>query len=207
MAVGDHEALLDIARPSFEEYADRHGYDYLEAEPLDSPRPPSWHKVLVLRAALEQGYDEALWLDADCVIVDSSEDLGVPRWAWQALVEHHTGDGDVPNCGVWLVRPQMLPILTEIWAMEQHLNHGWWEQRAMHELLGYVDDRPRGGKTYRATDSDLYRCTRFLDASWNVHPWHEPVPGHPRIQHATMHPDREARMLEWASVGALACRS
>lgn len=201
MASGPHVELLDIARPSFQAFAGEHGYDYLEAEPPDSPRAPSWLKVPILKAALEQGYGEALWIDADCVITDMSEDTHVPKWAWQALVEHHTGDGKVPNCGVWLVRQPMLPILDRIWSMTSYLNHGWWEQAAMHELLGY-----QGRPVMHTTDTDLFRCTWFLGPEWNRHPWDSrPLEGKPaRISHATMWPDRAKIMRQWAAGEAVA---
>jgi hypothetical protein len=192
-ATGQHERLLDIARPSFEAFADRHGYDLLEAD-IPSTRPPSWRKVAALRAALQDGYEEALWLDADTVIVDASEDMDVPSWAWQALVRHHTGDGDVPNCGVWLARTPMLPVLEQLWGMTEWLHDGFWEQAAMLELLGFSRRPAR-----LADPTDLYEHTFWLDHGWNYHLWDTPGPQHVRIGHATMHPDRKAVMRDWAA--------
>jgi len=193
VATGTHLDLLNIARPSFQAFADLHGYDLLEAEPLDCVRPPSWWKVLILQAALRD-YDEALWLDADTVIVDGSEDLNVPPDAWQALVEHHTGDGDVPNCGVWLVRQPMAPVLDDLWTMTQYLSHGWWEQAGLHQLMGY-----RGRPVQLVSPTELYERTHFLDNGWNVHMWDDPQPAHPRIMHATMWKDRVGVMRQWAA--------
>lgn len=199
-AVGPHQELLDIALPTFQEFAVRHGYDLLIPEPIDSPRPPSWHKIPALIAAL-QDHDEALFLDADTVIVDPADDLDVAADAWQALVRHSTGDGDVPNCGVWFVRRPMLPILERQWSMTGYLHHGWWEQAAMHELLGF-GNRP---VTLNAP-TELCRRTHFLDPGWNVHKWHTLPVERPRIMHATMHSDRAAVMREWAKE-ATACAS
>lgn len=199
-AVGPHQELLDIAAPSFQEFADRHGYDLLIPEPMDSPRPPSWHKIPALIAALGE-YDEVLFLDADTVIVDPSEDLDVPADAWQALVRHRTGDGDVPNCGVWFVRRPMVPVLELQWSMVQYTHHGWWEQAAMHELLGF-GERP----VRLLAPTELYERTCFLDPGWNVHKWDEQRLERQRIMHASMHPDRAAVMREWAK-GALTCAS
>jgi hypothetical protein len=199
-AVGGHQKLLDIALPTFQEFADRHGYDLLIPEPMGSARPPSWHKIPALIAALRD-YDEVLFLDADTVIVDSTDDLDVPAEAWQALVRHATGDGDVPNCGVWFVRRPMLPVLEQQWSMTQYLKHGWWEQAAMHELLGF-GNRP----VTLIAPTRLCTRTHFLDPGWNVHKWHNPQPAHPRIMHASMHDDRAGIMREWATE-AMACAS
>lgn len=197
-ATGFHKELLGIAWPSFETFADMHGWDLIEAD-LDSPRPPSWHKVPALIQALEDGYQEAVWIDADCVIINPTDDLTAPKWAWQALVEHHTGDGDVPNCGVWLARPALLPTLHQMWGMEKYIHHGWWEQAAMHELLGYVDRRCAGGTNRRERDTGLWRCTHWLDNGWNVHKWDLPVSDRPRIMHASMYDDRAGAMRTWAA--------
>ena len=197
----EHLQLLDISLPSMEAFADRHGYDVVIPE-IDSTRPASWCKVPALHAALED-YDEALWVDADVVITDPTADMHVPDGCWQALVEHHTGDGDVPNCGVWFVRKPMAPILEAMWGMTQHLNHGWWEQAAMLELLGYEDMRSRGIPTHLVQPSELYRRTFWLDNGWNVHPWDDRA-DRPRFMHASMHADRESVMREWADLAVAA---
>ena len=193
----EHEALLDIALPSFQEFADRHGYDLLIPE-LACDRPVSWWKVPALKAALG-AYDEALWVDCDIVITDPSEDVTVPKDAWQAMVQHHTGDGDVPNCAVWYVRKPMVPVLDEVWAQTHRLNHGWWEQAAMLDLLGYQHHfRP----AYLSIETPLYHRTHFLDNGFNHHKWDTPGPEHVRFCHATMHADRATVMRQWAAHGA-----
>lgn len=192
IGVGGHRELLDIALPSFYEFADRH--DYVLVEPvLESDRPPSWWKIPALISILQE-FDEALWVGADVVIVDPTEDLDVPEGKWHALVEHHTGDGHVPNCDVWFVRRPMIPWLEKAWGLTHRINHGWWEQAAIMDLLGYKVDRPAG----RVQTTELLEHTCWLDHGWNVHAWDTPGPEHPRFMHATMHPDRAAVMREWA---------
>ena len=130
------------------------------------------------------------------VIVDPSQDLDVPEDAWQALVRHHTGDGDVPNCGLWLVRKPMAPWLERVWGQWSRLDHGWWEQAALMDLMGFtVDQRP----TFLQRKTDLYERTHWLDNGWNFHCWDTPGPEHVRIAHATMLPERETLMREWAA--------
>lgn len=198
-ATGEHEEFLEIALPSFHEFADRHDYDVVVAEPGPSTRPPSWLKVPALKAALEDGYEEAVWVDADIVIVDPTVDLDVPDDAWQALVRHHTGDGEVPNCGVWVVRQPMIPVLDTIWAKTQYFHHGWWEQAAMLDLLGYKHE-PRPATLTEPTE--LYERTYWLDNGFNVHLRDMPLPENPRWMHATMVVDRVEAMRQWAEVAA-----
>ena len=121
--------------------------------------------------------------------------MTAPPEYWQAMVRHHTDDGEVPNTDVWLCRKPMIPILEEVWGMTKWLMHGWWEQAALLELMGYTVYAPC---RELGNPTDLYNKTYFLDNGWNVHKWDKPQPEHPRIQHATMYPDRVKVMWEWA---------
>ena len=191
---GKHKELLDIAFPTFKAFADLHGWDLYCCDEIGKSRPAPWYKVNSLLELL-QDYDEALFLGADTVIVDGREDLTVPPGYWQALVEHHTGDGCVPNTDVWFCRKSMIATLRQVWSMDKWLMHGWWEQAALMELMGYQVWQPA---RVLLSGTELYRMTYFLDHAWNVHKWDNPQPEHPRIQHATMYPDRAGIMREWA---------
>lgn len=193
LATGYHKQLLEIAAPSFRAFADRHGWDIYQASNIGQARPPAWYKVQTILSALRK-YDEVLFLGADTLIVDGREDLVAPPGAWQALVAHHTGDGEVPNTDVWLCRQPMIPYLEQIWNNTQWIMHGWWEQAALLESMGYQVLQP----THLVAPTELYQHTYFLDPCWNVHKWHKPAPASPRIQHATMYPDRAEIMMEWA---------
>lgn len=191
---GPAAELLEIARPSFEEFAERHGYELRIYEPERHEFWPwPWLKVACLEDALE-GYDEALWVDSDIVIADPSDDLPVGEDAWQALAVHHTQDGEVPNTGVWFCRQPMRAVLPRLWKMQAYRNHPWWEQGALLELLGYDSwARP----TIFRGRTDLYDHTAFLGTEWNSHPWDEAE--HPRFLHATMREPRAEVMREWAA--------
>lgn len=191
LGVGPHAELLEIALPSFECFASRHGYEVVIPD-VTSDRPPSWWKVAALRAALDE-FEEALWVDSDIVIVDRTDDVDVPGWAIQAVARHHTGDGEVPNCGVWFVRQPMRDVLDRIWSMTRYVDHVWWEQGAMCELLGYGS-----WPLEQVEDSELCDQTFFLDNGWNVHRDDRAPVARPRFMHATMWTDRAAVMREWA---------
>ncbi len=195
LGIGTHARLLDIARPSFKAYADRHGYDYFEADPREIDRPASWYKVPAMIGLLDS-YDTVIFCGADMVIVDGRTDLMsmIHPDAWQALVYHHTNDGEVPNCDMWVAKKALLPYLHQAWEQTDLIMHGWWEQAAMLRLMGY-DLSP--ARLIQA--NELTEHTQQLDSAWNVHIWDVPAPAHPIIQHATMWPDRAKIMLEWAA--------
>jgi hypothetical protein len=192
LAVGEHEEYLSIALPSYEAFADRHGYDLYRIDPVDSPRPPSWWKIPGILRALES-YDDVLFVGADFVCVDPTDDLDVPAGAWQALVAHETGDGLVPNADLWYLRQPMMPYLAEVWGKWEYTQHGWWEQAALLNVMGYAERPAR-----IVEETELYQHTHFLDPGWNVHRWDMRTPTTPRFRHATMWPDRARIMREWA---------
>lgn len=197
LAVGEHAELLEVALPSMRALALEHGHQLIvDCHPGIRPsRPPSWWKIPAIARALAT-HDEVLWLDADVVIADWSEDLTAPAGAWQAMVEHHTDDGLIPNCGVWLLRRPMLPVLHELWEMVRHINSPWWEQSALLELLGYCDLPVRR----RGRPNELLEHTHFLENGWNVHRQDRRDSGRIRILHATTYPDRLAVMRGWAEL-------
>lgn len=192
---GTHADLLSVALPSFQAYAARHGYELLIADMPASDRPPSWLKVAALSSALER-FSEVLWLDADVVVVDDSEDIAVavPASCWQGLAMHAgTSDGEHPNHGVWLVRRSMRATLRMIWSMTQYLHHPWWEQAASLELLGYD---PSSRPVRITGPSALRDRTAFLGSEWNCLP--SANVAHPRFMHAAGQPNRIDLMKRWA---------
>lgn len=169
--VGNHAAYLDITRPFFEEYADRHGYDYTERY-IDTRRPPAWGKVALLLDVLDE-YDEALWIDSDVVIVDGSLDVAdhIPKDKWQAMSLHteFLGQslGTIPSTGFWFVRQPMVRALEDCWMMTDCLNHIWWEQAAMHKLLGYGSEGANHFPVVAKEPTPLRAKTHFLEDRWH----------------------------------------
>jgi hypothetical protein len=183
-AIGSrYAALLNVARPLMREYAGQHGYVFVERVPHVQTRPASWLKVPLLLDLLSR-FHEVLWLDCDVVIVESDWDIAddVPDDDWQALVRHHTPDGEVPNCGVWYVRRAMTTTLAQMWAMSEYRDHVWWEQAAMLDLLGYA-----GRPLQLDSPSELYARTCWLGLEWNSHEERDRHPS-PRFAHATSGP-------------------
>jgi hypothetical protein len=147
LGAGRHEQLLEIARATIEPYAERHGYDLaLRTDVVDKSRPAPWSKVRMLRELVD-AYDTVVWLDADTVIVDPRIDIATELGAgsFLGLVEHRYGENRFPNTGVMVLRggETAAEFLDQTWALERYVNHQWWENAAMCELLGYALDPPR----------------------------------------------------------------
>jgi galactosyl transferase GMA12/MNN10 family len=181
IAAGSHRAFLEVTRPGLEQYADRHCYDLVVLDrALVAHRAPSWSKIPLLHDLATQ-YDVALWVDSDAVIVDGSLDVSdvmEPR-AFFHVVEHNTSAGRIPNCGVIAVRGGALTraFLERVWHKREHVQHEWWENAAVLDLLGYRLRRP-----VRPTRPSIWRLgVGRLDRAWNSIPA-DPSPS-PRIVH------------------------
>lgn len=204
--VGAHREYLDIARPSFKAFCDRHGYSYFEAQKVGYQRPAPWYKVQCLQTLLKS-FDVAVFIGCDLVIVDGREDFPLGNYDlalselpwWQAMVTHHTQCGDVPNDDLWICKREMLPWLDRVWALgNKYMHHGWWEQAALMELMAYDPAIEHFPTHCQDITNELYQHTYWLPNEWNVHCWDKPQPTHPRIQHATMWADRAGVMRQWA---------
>jgi hypothetical protein len=164
-ACGDGwQPIVDISWPRIKAYAEHVGaesrfYDLS----VSCDREPSWRKLVALADALV-AHEEVLWVDADVVVQRRGADIFsalAPQEHWQGLICHETSEGSVPNCGVWLVTRPMLPFL--VTAALDTEPHRWWEQRAIHKLIGY-DGMP----CRHTVETPLWRRTGWLDERWNA---------------------------------------
>jgi hypothetical protein len=175
---GPHEALLEISRPTFAAYAQRHGYELITSTESGAERPPAWAKVPMVREALGS-YELVLWIDADAVIVDGSRDIAdeLEPGATLALVRH--GERQVPNTGVmlWRAGDVARDLLDRTWNATRFIHHPWWENAALLDVLGYqlpgalepgLRGRLHRRRPFRlARPSPFLAATQFLGLEWN----------------------------------------
>lgn len=202
-ATGAFVDLLDIARPSLEAYADRYGWDLrISTDDTAEGRPPAWGKVPILRGALER-YDLVAWIDADAIIVNQDCDIAgeLRRGKHLYLVEHHGPTGEVTaNTGVFMLRSTRWArrLLEQVWNRTDLIDHRWWENAAIMEMLGYRCD-PQPAEHERRTR--WLRRTRFLDVAWNSIPHWDHSPS-PAIKHYAGLPLDQRRALMEADADA-----
>ena len=173
---GPHEALLEISRPTFAAYAQRHGYELITSTQGDPRRPPAWSKVPMLLEALAS-FELVVWIDADAVIVDGRDDIAaeLERDRFLGLVRH--GEQAVPNTGVmvWRAGAPAVELLDRTWSARRFVHHPWWENAALLSALGYdlpsaLEPRWRRLRRRRfrlAHPSPLLAGVQFLPLEWN----------------------------------------
>lgn len=163
--------VLKTSLPPMKSFATKHGYDLVVGRGDSGGRPAPWAKILLLQRLLRI-YDSVLWIDADVLIVKDDEDLpALPEDAFQAMVEQQSS-GQVANTGVWLLRScdASFAFLKDVWDQTTRINHRWWEQTAVLDLLGYEglpDDQGSDGVTRHVTRTSSYEGTFFLQPEWN----------------------------------------
>lgn len=193
-AFGALSGLLDVSLPTFRRYAAIHDYDLYVPAGGNFPandRPLSWLKIPTILALLESGYQAVLWLDADVTVVkhdrDILEDAGNSPLA---MAVQRTQDGDVPSCGVFVVRDGAQQILREAWSRDSFRRSScWWEQAAVIACLGGDPD---------ATPVFVPPSPAWheLPYEWNPHVRDPRGVAGCRFFHATCFPDRKTAMLE-----------
>lgn len=72
LALGDkHQQVFARVRPTWEAYADRHGYELVVFDQLldtADARPPAWQKLLILEQPAVKAADRVVWMDCDIAI-------------------------------------------------------------------------------------------------------------------------------------------
>lgn len=196
LATGRHRELLAESAPTLIGYGARHRWDVvLSSESPQGERPPSWAKVVMVRRLMQQ-YPFVFWVDADAIIVDLDRDLlaeidpegtGAGADIWFARhAQERNPDHTAINAGVFLTRSSAFAdaLLSAAWHAEQFVEHNWWEQAALLDILGYSLHPPFDQHTVTVWNERVGE----MDLSWNSVPGYceSPTPAlhhHARSDH------------------------
>jgi hypothetical protein len=179
--------LYKLASGTFMEYAKVHGYEYRDFffEDIDAEKwhgiirgrtpewpfkrgrtSPCWLKIPIINMMLDE-YDEVLYLDNDCVILDFSKDIAaeLPPLKWLAMAECTTGEGTGPNVGVALTRNCVMArkFWQECWTANYWMSAKWTDQGNVFGVLGYNHNPPIS--KLRSTEYD--HGYHMLSDQWN----------------------------------------
>lgn len=193
----EHSDMLSVAIPSFYRYASLHNYDCFFPgldffSDVTKNYPYSWWKLEAITFLLHN-YDIVLWLDSDVIICDPLKDIAqdLDQDCDIGMVVHEVPIGQVPNCGIWILRSNALQWINDLWKYDNFIrSDGWWEQAAMLHKLGIDPD----SDPVKIPEKTNIKFTS-LDYRWNPHVHdHRGLPQDLRFLHFTMFNDRVASM-------------
>lgn len=169
-ATGEITRFYQLTRHTYERWAKRQGYRFIEASPNSRGRDAYWIKLVAIRKALEE-YESVVWVDADCYIEASTPDIfaQIPYDKWLGAVEHDTLEGAVFNVGVMAVRScdESRAFLDEAWELgKEYLSHKWPDQAPVMHLLGYSTTIP----VVRERETEYSKRLELLNGNWNALP-------------------------------------
>jgi len=167
LGTGAMGPVLDQSLYTFRSFADRHGYDVVVGAGDEAEgRAPAWAKVPLIRRLLD-AYRLVLWIDADAIIVDDSEDPAsfLAADSYQALVKHSWMGQEQPCTGVWLLRGngRAKAFLDLIWEDDRYVQVHPWEQGSAMLALGYQSVSPG----VMGTPTQWMDGTQWLDGEWD----------------------------------------
>jgi len=181
-----YKEIGDISARSIALYATANNFDF-EIFNIDNfDRPPAWIKIqLLIQEINSKKYDFILWIDADACFIRVDKNIMdelKPNKDFY-LVNHRCTIGQInefpglsvqcerPNTGVMLVKTTEWSkrFLENIWRQEEFINHGWWEQAALHKLIGYhyeISNREIKNNPV----SEVLSHIHWLNSRWNCVP-------------------------------------
>ena len=134
----EHGRLLDLSLELHAAYCRRHGIDYrpIRGEPPVG-RSAHWRKVELLIEAMQSGYDQVIWMDTDCVIVDWSYNLFDASGFGVAVCESYDSPSIERHLNTGVVMLTRSPAVIEFLATWNQMPTGgkWEDQSAFIELM------------------------------------------------------------------------
>ena len=145
-------------------YAEKHGYDFCVVnskrwEVEARGRPLAWAKIPLIFSKLQE-YDSVFWLDCDCIIIDDSVDISeqIPENKLLSLAFDDNG----LNSGCFFIKKheQTLRLLNTVWGCTYCINHPWWEQKALMDIVELKADL--------SYNEEKIPFIHKMDSEWNT---------------------------------------
>ena len=130
------EQIIQLNQPILSQYCKLHEYELVEHKIVNFPKPASWFKISALLLEMESLCTHIMWIDADTLILNQSFKIETLLKEDKQL--YISKDINGINCGVMIFKNTdfIKKLLHKIDSMcDKYLNHIWWEQAALMELL------------------------------------------------------------------------
>ena len=176
----------DITFKSISQYSNKFNLRFENLKMPSTGRPLSWNKIKLLQEEIKKGENEfIMWIDADAFFhkdaknilyeLDSNHEI--------FLVNHycsvHKGSKfkntiltiNRINCGMMIFKVSQfnLDFLEKVWNEDKYINHVWWEQAAIMDIIGLKAEITNNLNDNIGDDFYLKKI-RFLSKEWNSIP-------------------------------------
>lgn len=134
-------ALAAITEPRLQEYADRHGMDFISSRYKEADNP-YWQKIRDVAAVIDNLYERALWMDIDQLVTNM--DARLPEYWLGAHFSMDwgvdaTGPSDFSACG-FIACADSLPLFKWVESVhDQYADGPFPEQTPLR--LAYRENR------------------------------------------------------------------
>jgi galactosyl transferase GMA12/MNN10 family len=166
LALGsEYRKMIGSCLRSQSDYCERHGYSLLElghATP-STRRPAAWLKIPLALRALQMGFEQIFYIDADCMITNPDITLSDHFARWDSSNPTSsmliTEDEGGINSGCFFLKntPDSFRLMDSIWMYDAEPKQATWEQQAFKRLLQdheafnsllYIDPEPRNFNSF-----------------------------------------------------------
>jgi len=181
----DYSKLGNKTKETFKKYAEIQGYNFENVIIPDTGRPPAWSKIRILMdEMIKKEFEFLMWIDADAFFnnynIDIANEIEQDKEIY--IVKHYcqVHKGSIYhntkltilriNTGVLLMKnsEHNLKFLQKVWDKKEYINHQWWEQAAMMDVMGFRSEL--NGNLHDNKGNSYLEKIKFLSNDWNSIP-------------------------------------
>jgi len=175
-----------ITTKTMSKYADKFDLSFKFLKMPKTGRVHTWNKIISIKEEIQKKENDfIMWVDADAFFPNDAENiLTVIEKEYEIYLSSHYCSvfkgskykntiltTNRINCGVMIFKVSDFcsEFLEKVWAKEEYIDHFWYEQAAIMDLIGLKADIT--GNLYDNRGNDFYLGKiKFLSKEWNSIP-------------------------------------
>lgn len=182
----NYNSVGNITSKTMSKYADRFNLEFEFLKMPSTGRVHTWNKIKSIKdEILKNKNDFIMWLDADAFFTNDAENIisvlndNDEIYLSSHYCSVHKGSNykntilttNRINCGVMIFKVSEFneKFLENVWSKENYINHYWYEQAAIMDLVGLKADITGNLNDNKGNDFYLKKI-KFLTKEWNSIP-------------------------------------